>query len=100
MSRQLQRLILIFKPEGVEIRTLYRSKDGLNPGTKARGKVVADLARSGLRDAREGFLLAGGEDKDWPSQEKQIRAELVRDEAKAAAQAAHAEAFGQTKRNF
>ena len=49
----LQRLIISFKPEGVEIRTLYRSKDGPNPGTKTRLRVMADLARSGLRDALE-----------------------------------------------
>jgi hypothetical protein len=53
-----------------------------------------------MQDAREGFLLAGGDEKDWPSQEKQFRAELLSDEAKAAAQATHAEAFRQTKRNF
>ena len=32
----LQRLILTFKPEGVVIRTLYRSEAGPNPRTKAR----------------------------------------------------------------
>jgi hypothetical protein len=48
---RLQRLILTFGSEGLEIRTLYRSEAGPNPGTKARGRVVADLARSGLRGA-------------------------------------------------
>jgi hypothetical protein len=51
-------------------------------------------------NARNGFLLAGGDAKDWAKQEKQIRDELVRDEAKAAAEAAHASAFRQMKSNF
>ncbi len=51
-------------------------------------------------DARDGFLLAGGDAKAWPSQERQIRDELVRDEAKTAAEAAHAAAFSQMKSSF
>ena len=47
----LQRLILTFRPEGVEIRTLYRRKHGPNPGTKARAREVAELARKGLTQA-------------------------------------------------
>jgi hypothetical protein len=54
----LQRLVLTFKPEGVEIRALYRTKQGPNPGTKARRRTVEDLARTGLRDALE--ALEGG----------------------------------------
>jgi hypothetical protein len=53
-----------------------------------------------MQNARDGFLLAGGDAKDWSKQEKQIRDELVRDEAKAAAEAAHASAFRQMKNNF
>jgi hypothetical protein len=53
-----------------------------------------------LTHARDGFLLAGGDAKDWAKQEKQIRDELVRDEAKAAAEAAHAAAFMRTKSAF
>ena len=44
----LQRLIFTFKPDGVEVRTLYRSKDGPNPGTVRRRRQVEDLARQGL----------------------------------------------------
>ena len=44
---RLQRLILTFGPEGVEIRTLYRSEAGPNPGTKARTREVAGLVRTG-----------------------------------------------------
>jgi hypothetical protein len=47
----LQRIVLTFTREGVEIRALYRTKQGPNPGTKARGRAVAELARAGLRDA-------------------------------------------------
>jgi hypothetical protein len=51
-------------------------------------------------NARDGFLLSGGDARDWPKAEKQIRDELVRDEAKAAAEAAHASALRQMKSNF
>ena len=47
----LQRLVLTFTPEGVEIRALYRSKDWPGPSTKARAREVTDLARAGLRQA-------------------------------------------------
>jgi hypothetical protein len=47
----LQRLVLTFKPEGVEVRALYRKKNGPNPGTKARAREVVDLTRSGLQNA-------------------------------------------------
>ncbi len=49
----LQRLVLTFKPDGLEVRTLYRRKSGPNPGTKARRREVAQLARTGLREALE-----------------------------------------------
>jgi len=49
----LQRLVLTFTREGVEIRTLYRSKDGPNPGTKARRKEVTELTRASLTEALE-----------------------------------------------
>lgn len=55
----LQRLALTFKPEGIEIRTLYRCKNGPNPGTKARAREVAELAREGLTQALE--ALEGAE---------------------------------------
>ncbi len=47
----LQRLILTFRPEELVVHALYRTQDGPNPGTKARGKEVAEMARSGLQDA-------------------------------------------------
>ncbi len=51
----LRRLILTFKPDGLEVRTLYRSKSGPNPGTKARRREAAGLARAGLLEALEAF---------------------------------------------
>ncbi len=57
----LQRLILTFKPDGLEVRTLYRSKGGPNPGTKARRREVAQLARTGLLEALEAFDFGDGE---------------------------------------
>jgi hypothetical protein len=55
----LQRLVLTFKREGVEIRALYRKKDGPAPNTKACRREVTELARSGLQDALE--ALQGAE---------------------------------------
>jgi hypothetical protein len=57
---ELKRLVLTFKPDGVEIRALYRRENGPNPGTKARGREVPELARSGLTQALEA-LEAGAE---------------------------------------
>jgi hypothetical protein len=54
----LRRLILTFKPEGIEIRALYRTKQDPNPGTKACRREVEELARAGLRQALE--ALEGG----------------------------------------
>jgi hypothetical protein len=51
VSGQLQRLVLTFTREGVEVRTLYRKKNGPNPSTKARCKEVTELTREGLRQA-------------------------------------------------
>ena len=49
----LQRFIIAFKPKEVVLHALYRTQDGLNPGTKARTREVAELTRAGLRDALE-----------------------------------------------
>jgi hypothetical protein len=49
----LQRLVLTFTREGVEIRALYRTKQGPNPGTKTRQREVTELAGSGLTQALE-----------------------------------------------
>jgi len=49
----LQRLVLDYRSGELVVRCLYRSQDGPNPGTKARTRVVAELARSGLEQALE-----------------------------------------------
>jgi len=49
----LQRLVLTFKPEGLEVRALYRTQAGPGPNTQARRREVAELARAGLREALE-----------------------------------------------
>jgi hypothetical protein len=49
----LQRLVLTFKPEGVEIRALYRTQNNANPGTKACLQEVTGLVRAGLKQALE-----------------------------------------------
>jgi hypothetical protein len=49
----LQRLVLTYKGGGIEIRTLYRTKDGPGPNTKARRREVSELAREGLTQALE-----------------------------------------------
>ena len=49
----LRRLILTFKPDGLEARVLYRRQAGPNPGTKARRREVSELVRAGLQDALE-----------------------------------------------
>jgi hypothetical protein len=52
MTASLERLVLDFRKGELVARVLYRSSlDGPNPGTKARTRGVADLARTGLQDA-------------------------------------------------
>jgi hypothetical protein len=49
---QLQRLVLDYRSGELVMRVLYRSSlDSPNSGTKARARVVADLAREGLHQA-------------------------------------------------
>jgi hypothetical protein len=49
----LQRLVLTFKPEGVEARALYRTTATSGPSTKARRREVTALVRTGLERALE-----------------------------------------------
>jgi hypothetical protein len=53
-----------------------------------------------MRDARDGFLLAGGTEEEWRRLEKQIRSELISDQAKGAAEAARAASRREMSRNF
>ena len=54
----LERLVLHYRGGELVVRVLYRSEDGPNPGTKARIRRVAELARTGLQDALK--ALEGG----------------------------------------
>lgn len=45
---KLQRLVLTFKPDDVEVRVLYRTTSGAGPSTKARAREVTALVRTGL----------------------------------------------------
>ena len=49
----LQRLVLTYKPEGIEIRTLYHTQHSPGPNTKARRREVSELVREGLTQALE-----------------------------------------------
>jgi hypothetical protein len=62
VSSQLQRLVITFTSEGLEIRTLYRrrNQDGPGPNSKARRREVEELSRQGLRQALAS-LEAGAE---------------------------------------
>jgi hypothetical protein len=51
-------------------------------------------------NARDGFLLSGGDAREWAKVEKEIRDELVRDAAKAEAHAAHAAVFRHMRNEF
>ncbi len=55
MTSQLQRLVLDYRAGELVVRALYRRslEASPNPGTKARGKEVAELVRAGLADALE-----------------------------------------------
>jgi hypothetical protein len=54
----LQRLVLTFKPDGIEVRTLYKTHGGPRPNTKARTKEVTELTRTGLTQALEALESA------------------------------------------
>jgi len=46
---QLQRLVVDYRSGEFVKRVLYRSEDGPNRATKARTRIVTELARSGPR---------------------------------------------------
>ena len=87
-------------PEELRERLTWRDEHPAEVIRADREREARRRLDQKMINARDGFLLAGGDAKDWAKQEKQIRDELVRDEAKTAAEAAHASAFRQTKRNF
>ncbi len=58
----LQRLILTYARDGIQLRALYRSADCPGPGTRARRREVTTLARTGLERALE--ALGAGDVED------------------------------------
>ena len=100
-ERHLQDVDLsTLSPEEIKERLTWRDAHPAEVTRAEREREAQRRLEMKMADARDGFLLAGGDAKDWAKQEKQIRDELIRDEAKAAAEAAHAAAFRQTKNNF
>jgi hypothetical protein len=87
-------------PEELRERLTWRDEHPAEVIRAEREREARRRLDQEMVNARNGFLLAGGDAKDWAKQEKQIRDELVRDEAKAAAEATHASAFRQIKTNF
>ncbi len=71
----LRRLILEFKPEGHEVRVLYRTRTGANPQTKARRREAAELARTGLEQALR--ALDRGETEDLGTSGYSVREDVL-----------------------
>ena len=87
-------------PEELRERLTWRDEHPAEVIRAEREREAQRRLDEKMVNAREGFLLAGGDVKDWAKQEQQIRDELVRDEAKATAEAAHAAAFRDMARSF
>ena len=87
-------------PEELRERLTWRDEHPAEVIRADREREARRRLDQEMVNAREGFLLAGGDARDWAKQEQQIRDELVRDEAKATAEAAHAAALRQMKNNF
>ncbi len=75
MTAQLQRLVLEFRPDGIRVRTLYRSSSGSGPSTKARRREVTELARAGLREALE--ALDAGDVQDLGTSGYEVREDTI-----------------------
>jgi hypothetical protein len=87
-------------PEELRERLRWRDEHPAEVIRAEREREARRRLDQKMLGAREGFLLAGGDARGWAKQEQQIRDELVRDEAKSAAEAAHAAAFRQMRNNF
>jgi hypothetical protein len=87
-------------PEELRERLTWRDEHPAEVIRAERGREAQRRLDQKMQSARDGFLLAGGDAKDWPKHERQVRDELVRNEAKAAAEAAHASALRQMKSSF
>jgi hypothetical protein len=76
MSSQLpRRLVVEFKPGGVETRVLYRTRSAPRPGTAARRGEAAQLARAGLTEALR--ALDAGDVADLGTSGFQVREDVL-----------------------
>jgi hypothetical protein len=87
-------------PEELRERLTWRDEHPAEVLRAEREREARRRLDQKMINARDGFLLAGGDAKDWPKHERQVRDELVRDEAKTAAEAAHVAAFRRMKSTF
>jgi hypothetical protein len=71
---ELRRLTLDFKPDGIQVRTLYKRQHGPGPNTKTRRREVAQLARGGLERALE--ALEGGTVEDLGTSGFEVREDV------------------------
>ncbi len=100
-ERHLQEVDLsTLSPEEIKERLDWRDKHPAEVTRYEREREAQRRLDAQMQDARDGFLLAGGTEEEWKRQEKQIRSELISDEAKAAAGAARADFARQMQRNF
>ena len=60
MTEGLQRLVIGFSPDGIQVRALYRTHQVHNPGTVARRREVSGLVRTGLEQALEALEASAG----------------------------------------
>lgn len=99
--RHLQEVDLsTLTPEEIKERLHWRDEHPAEVLRAEREREAQRRLDAQMQDARDGFLLAGGTEEEWKRQEKQIRGELISDEAKAAAGAAHNAAARTMWRNF
>lgn len=75
MAASLHRLVFTFKPDGLELRVLYRTTAGADPGTKARRREVTDLTRSGLERAL--LALDAGDVADLGTSGYAVREDVI-----------------------
>ena len=87
-------------PEEIAERLAWRDEHQPEVIRHEREREARRRLDQKMVNARDGFLLAGGDATDWAKQEKQIRDELVRDAAKAEAEAWAASAFRQMRKSF
>jgi hypothetical protein len=87
-------------PDELRARLAWRDEHPVEVTRAERAREGQRRLDAQMQDAREGFIAAGGSPADWPAVEKEIRAELMLDEARATAEAAHAASFRRMQRNF